>query len=91
KEAEERYPEPWVREAFGIAAAENKRSWRYVSGILKRWTAEGRETRGDSRPVESGREKDGKPGRHTEKDHGQKYLDEYQRRRGAPPGQRTDR
>ena len=91
KEAEERYPEPWVREAFGIAAADNKRSWRYVSGILKRWTAEGRETRRDSRPVESGREKDGKPGRHTEKDHGQKYLDEYQRRRGAPPGQRTDR
>ena len=85
KEAEERYPEPWVREAFGIAAAENKRSWRYVSGILKRWTAEGRETRWDSRPVESGRKKDGQPGRHTEKDHGQKYLDEYQRRRGAPP------
>ena len=91
KEAEDRYPEPWIKEAFGIAAAENKRSWRYVSGILRRWTAEGRETRGDSRPVESGREKDGKPGRHTEKDHGQKYLDEYQRRRGAPPGQRTDR
>ncbi len=95
KEAEERYPEPWVREAFGIAVAENKRSWRYVSGILRRWTSEGRErgreTRGDSRPVESGSEKDGKPGRHTEKDHGQKYLDEYQRRRGAPPGQRTGR
>ncbi len=85
KEAEERYPEPWVREAFGIAVAENKRSWRYVSGILRRWTAEGRENRGDERG------KDGKPGRHTEKDHGQKYLDEYQRRRGAPPGQRTGR
>ncbi len=91
KETEERYPEPWVREAFGIAVAENKRSWRYVSGVLRRWTAEGRETRGDSRPVESERKKDGKPGRYTEKDHGQKYLDEYQRRRGAPPGQRTVR
>ena len=91
KEAEKRYPEPWVREAFGIAVAENKRSWRYVSGILRRWTAEGRETKGGSRPTESGRKKDGKPGRHTEKDHGQKYLDEYQRRRGAPPEQRTGR
>ena len=85
KEAEKRYPEPWVREAFGIAVAENKRSWRYVSGILRRWTAEGKETKGDSKPVESGRVKNGKPGRHTKKDNGQKYLDEYQRRRGAPP------
>ena len=84
KEAEERYPEPWVREAFGIAVAENKRNWRYVAGILRRWTAEGRENRGE---VERG--KDGKPGRHTEKDNGQEYLEEYQRRRGAPPGQRT--
>ena len=47
KEAEARYPESWLREAFGIAVAENKRSWRYVSGILRRWTAEGRETKGD--------------------------------------------
>ena len=85
KEAEERYPEPWVREAFRIAVAENKRSWRYVSGILRRWMSEGRETRGGERG------KDGKPGRHTETDHGQKYLDEYQRRRGAPPEQRTGR
>ena len=87
KEAEERYPGPWVREAFNIAVAENKRSWRYVSGILRRWTAEGKETRGDSKPLESGRGKNGKSGRHTEKDNGQKYLDEYQRRRGAPPRQ----
>jgi len=86
KEAEQRYPEAWVREAFGIAVAENKRSWRYVSGILRRWTAEGKETKGDAKPVESGRGKNGKPGRHTEKDNGQKYLDEYQRRRGTPPG-----
>ena len=87
KEAEERYPEPWIREAFGIAVAENKRSWRYVSGILRRWTAEGKETRRDSKPKESRRGENGKPGRHTEKDNGQKYLDEYQRRRGAPPRQ----
>jgi DnaD/phage-associated family protein len=90
KEAEGRYPEPWLREAFGIAVAENKRSWRYVAGILRRWTSEGREFTGTTRG-EAERGKDGKPGRHTEKDNGQKYLEEYQRRRGAPPGQRTDR
>ena len=67
KEAEARYPESWLREAFGIAVAENKRNWRYVSGILRRWTAEGRENRGDA-----GRGEDGKPGRHTEKDQRQK-------------------
>jgi DnaD/phage-associated family protein len=81
KEAEARYPEAWLREAFGIAVAENKRSWRYVSGILRRWTAEGKENRGGVR-----RGEDGKPGRHTEADNRQKYLDEYQRRRGSPPG-----
>jgi len=92
KEAEERYPEAWLREAFGIAVAENKRSWRYVSGILRRWASEGRETRGVV--VERGKARgrdDGKPGRHTETDNRQKYLEEYQRRRGTPPGQRTGR
>ena len=42
KEAEERYPWEWIREAFRIAAVENKRNWRYVAGILRRWGA-GRE------------------------------------------------
>ena len=101
KEAESRYPEPWVREAFSIAAAENKRSWRYVAGILRRWTAEGRETRrgasrgdasrGDASRGDDGRGQDGKSGRHSEKDHGQKYLEEYQRRRGDAPRQRAGR
>jgi DnaD/phage-associated family protein len=80
KEAEGRYPETWLREAFGIAVAENKRSWRYIAGILRRWTAEGRENRGDAE-----RGKDGKPGRHTETDHRTKYLEDYQRRWGKAP------
>jgi len=91
KEAEERYPAAWLREAFGIAVTENKRSWRYVSGILRRWMSEGRETGGkETKGGARGRE-DGKPGRHTETDNRQKYLEEYQRRRGAPPGQRAGR
>lgn len=96
KEAEARYPESWLGEAFGIAAAENKRSWRYVAGILRRWTAEGREQgrelsgdhagRGDAKGGDYG-----KPGRHTEKDHRQKYVEEYERRRGGPPRERAGR
>ncbi len=86
KEAEARYPEPWLREAFGIAVAENKRSWRYVAGILRRWTAEGKENRGDA-----GEGDYGKPGRHTEKNHRQKYLEDYQRRWGNTPRQRAGR
>ena len=86
KEAEVRYPEPWLREAFGIAVAENKRSWRYVAGILRRWTAEGKENRGDAR-----RGEDGKPGRHSEKDQRQKYLKDYKRRWGNASRQRAGR
>ncbi|MCY4365223.1 MAG: DnaD domain protein [Chloroflexi bacterium] len=41
-EAEERYPPRWIEEAFSIAINENKRSWRYIAGILRRWAAEGR-------------------------------------------------
>jgi DnaD/phage-associated family protein len=41
-EAEERYPFPWIEEAFKLAVNENKRSWRYISAILRRWAAEGR-------------------------------------------------
>ena len=69
REAEERYPWSWVNEAFTIAVNENKRSWRYVAGILRRWTAQGKE--------------DGKPGRHTQKDQRQKHLEDYQRRWGG--------
>ena len=41
-EAEERYPPQWIEEAFKLATYENKRSWRYIAAILRRWAAEGR-------------------------------------------------
>ena len=75
KEAEEAYPWPWVQEAFTIAVTHNKRSWHYISGILRRWAAEGKDH--------------GKPGRHSPEDDRQKYLQDYQRRWGRPPGQRA--
>ncbi len=41
KDAEERYPPQWVLEAFREAVSLNKRSWRYIQRILRRWEAEG--------------------------------------------------
>lgn len=41
KEAEDRYPPEWVREAIKEAVLANKRSWRYVHTILRRWETEG--------------------------------------------------
>jgi DnaD/phage-associated family protein len=40
-EAERLYPEAWLTAAFREAAAQNARSWRYVSRILERWAVEG--------------------------------------------------
>jgi len=40
-EAERQYPHEWLEAAFREAAAQNARSWRYVSRILERWAVEG--------------------------------------------------
>jgi DnaD/phage-associated family protein len=42
-EAERLYPAEWLEAAFREAAAQNARSWRYVSRILERWAIEGRD------------------------------------------------
>ncbi len=75
KEAEEVYPWPWINEAFAIAVTENKRSWRYIAGILRRWAAEGKGN--------------GEPGRHSQKDDRQKYVEDYERRWGRVPEERA--
>ncbi len=41
KEAEELYRAEWFEEAFTIAVKNNKRNWKYVEAILKRWREEG--------------------------------------------------
>jgi DNA replication protein len=43
KEADQRYPEDWIRDAFREAVSLNKLNWRYIEGILRRWEAEGRQ------------------------------------------------
>ncbi|HYM15871.1 MAG TPA: DnaD domain protein [Dehalococcoidia bacterium] len=40
-EAERLYPADWLEAAFREAAAQNARSWRYVTRILERWAIEG--------------------------------------------------
>ena len=47
REAEQLYPVAWIEDAFREAVENNKRSWRYVSRILERWSQEGR---GDGEP-----------------------------------------
>ena len=60
KEAEQHYLWPWVKEAFELAVAHNKRSWRYIEAILRRWNTEGKD--------------DGESGRYTEKVSLKEYL-----------------
>jgi DNA replication protein len=46
------YSENWIREAIKEAVNHNKRKWSYISAILERWTAEGRDDgtyRGDTK------------------------------------------
>lgn len=54
KAAEQLYPASWIDDAFREAVSHNKRSWKYIEAILKRWASEGREH--------------GAPGRHSEAD-----------------------
>ena len=42
--SEQDYPAEWIEEAIKLAVERNKRNWRYVNGILKRWQAEGKES-----------------------------------------------
>lgn len=42
RDAETTYPYGWIEDAMRAAVQNNKRSWRYVEAILKRWTTEGR-------------------------------------------------
>jgi DNA replication protein len=64
KEAEQTYPAAWIEDAFREAVELNKRSWRYISRILERWAAEGKD--------------DGEPGRHSKEDAGpEEYRRRY--------------
>lgn len=42
KDAERDFPADWLEDAIRAAVENNKRSWRYILSILKRWEKEGR-------------------------------------------------
>jgi len=49
KDAQRTYPAAWIEEAFRVAVKARKLNWRYISSILERWTAEGKDS-GENRP-----------------------------------------
>jgi len=57
KDAEQAYPAEWIAEALGEAVKRNKRSWKYVEAILRRWKEEGHGEEQDRRDAEKDRVK----------------------------------
>ena len=49
KDAQQTYPADWIEEAFREAVRVRKLNWKYISRILERWTAEGKDS-GANRP-----------------------------------------
>lgn len=43
KDAADQYPAEWIEAAFREAVQQNKRSWKYIRAILRRWETEGRQ------------------------------------------------
>lgn len=50
--AERQFPTLWIEEAIGMAVEYNRRNWRYVETILRRWQAEGKDAGPAGRPGE---------------------------------------
>lgn len=46
KAAERDYPAEWIEDAIKEAVDHNKRNWKYVEAILKRWQTDGRDSGG---------------------------------------------
>jgi len=57
KEAEELYRNEWFEEAITIAVKNNKRKWKYVEAILKRWKEEGKNGKKDQQNSEKSSER----------------------------------
>jgi DNA replication protein len=55
KDSEQTYSPEWVMDALETAVKNNKRNWRYVEAILRRWKEEGHAKKQDRRnPQEDG-------------------------------------
>jgi DNA replication protein len=58
KDAEKTYPPEWVAEALEISVKNNKRNWKYVEAILRRWKEEGHAKEQDRRDAKEPRGRD---------------------------------
>jgi len=54
RQAEERYPWAWIEAAFREAVELNRRNWRYIKAILRRWEVEGPSHETPGRDLEVG-------------------------------------
>lgn len=57
KDAEETYETDWIVDALELAVKNNKRNWKYIEAILKRWKEEGRGEKQSGRNAEKDRRK----------------------------------
>jgi len=57
KDAEETYKTDWIVDALGLEVKNNKRNWKYMEAILKRWKEEGRAKKQSGRDAEKDRRK----------------------------------
>jgi DnaD/phage-associated family protein len=80
QDAEKTYPADWIEDAFRIAVENNKRSWRYVEAILKRWQEGGRD--GKTQKPERERSRESDPDRRDTAEARRRYGEWDQERRG---------
>lgn len=57
RDAEETYPEDWIKEAIRIAVENNARKWSYISAILEGWRSRGKDAREDRGDTEKARQR----------------------------------
>ena len=57
KDAEETYETDWIVNALELAVKNNKRNWKYVEAILKRWKEEGTHGQKDQQNAVKGSER----------------------------------
>jgi len=58
KDAEQTYSSVWVADAIEQSVKLNKRNWKYIEAILRRWKEEGRAEKQDRRNTEASRGED---------------------------------
>lgn len=79
QDAEKTYPAEWIEDAIRISVENNKRNWRYVEAILKRWQEGGRDGKKESSEREANRK--GDPDRRSADEARRRYA-EWEQKRG---------